>query len=533
MVDKFTSSKARYFARFKAQSMTALVQFHNTMTNYVLQALYDLRVTLQQSPERGQQNSARDVFGALILSCVLAILTVNRFAPQYLVADTVLYSIISLQHVTLFYWGQNRVIDLFPWALSWITNAQVNLAAHLFLFSFSFFALLCLIGLAGAEILLPEASRRDRWTATIVLLTITLVIMQPPAIHNFTAQGEPYAASYLFAFFAAIRLARPIRARRAVVSTVCLLIAIGLNPSVALLTMMLSGLGASLGNRFGGALLAVVTVAGLATWRALSHFAPAYPVPYTGLDLEDLGTAMAATLTSMASATRLLVIAALFGLLALLASLRVTRVANPLVRLAVTSFLVFAVVWWIGWSANTWVKTNGYPYRYFFPVLLIVPVSITLQLFCYLPRSRRLKDFCAAACMGLITVYLVRPAVPLADYRVFSTVAPFSEYAQSHRIRFFTGLYWIVWPTVFRLLDQPDAAFGLTARADGNIAKMRKAVEEEIAVNGTAKALCLESDETECLQDAGFYSGRRWSVTGDVCPGGRCSVIETQTTADK
>jgi len=57
-------------------------------------------------------------------------------------ADVILNSIMSLQKVTLFYWGQNRLLNLVPFILSPITNPGYNLAAHLVFFSFTFFLLL-------------------------------------------------------------------------------------------------------------------------------------------------------------------------------------------------------------------------------------------------------------------------------------------------------------------------------------------------------------------------------------------------------
>src|SRR5680860_103570 len=468
----------------------------------------------------GQPVAARDVFGIICASSALAILAVNRFSPPFLNADTLLYSIISLQNATLFYWGQNRLVNFLPWALSWITNPHANLAAHLFLFSFSFFALLCVLALVGTAILFPDASRRDRWTATILLLTVTLAVLQPYAAHTFISEGQPYAASYLLTILAALLLARPIHAARALTAAACLFIATGLNPSVLLPVLVLSGFMVALVGWRGAVTLAVITIAGVAVWAALSHWAPAYPVAYTGLDVKNLNTAMAASVARMALALRLSVVAVLCALLAVLASLPLHRASNRLVQLTLASLVIFALAWSIGFSANTWVKANGSAFRYFFPVVIIIPITITLQLFCYLlPLPQRLKDYCAAACIGLVAVYLVRAPVAFADYAVFGRVASFADYARLKGVQFVTGDYWAAWPTVFRLLDQPSGAFGLTARANGNVVKMREALEVEITTTGNAKALCLGDDQPKCLQDAEFFTSRRWSATADICPG--------------
>jgi hypothetical protein len=145
---------------------------------------------------RPEPNLLQDLLGTVIVSGFLSVLTINRFAPQSLNADTVLHSIMSLQNVTVFYWGQNRFLNLFPWLLSWINNASANLYAELLLFSFNFFALLCCLALVGTQFIFPEALRRDRWLATILLLTITFALAKPEAMYDFTGQGQPYASSF-------------------------------------------------------------------------------------------------------------------------------------------------------------------------------------------------------------------------------------------------------------------------------------------------------------------------------------------------
>jgi len=90
----------------------------------------------------------------------------------------------------------------------------------------------------------------------------------------------------------------------------------------------------------------------------------------------------------------------------------------------------------------------------------------------------------------------------------------------------------VVWPTVFRLLDRRDAAFGLTARANGNATKMRRALDREITTTGTARALCSGTDQTQCLKDAEFLTGRRWTAMTDNCAE-KCSVIETSEQRDR
>ena len=270
-----------------------------------------------------------------------------------------------------------------------------------------------------------------------------------------------------------------------------------------------------------------ITVVGVVGWSALSRLAPAYSVPYLGLAVDHLDTALVTSSASMAWVVRLPVLAAFCVLIVVLVGSRLSAASNLRVRLVIASLLLFALGWWIGFSANTWVKQNDYHFRYFFPVLVIVCLGIALQVFCYLlPWSKSIKDLCILGGVAFMLAYLVRVPVPLSDYSIFARVQPFVEYAQANELRFIAGDYWVVWPTVFRLLDRRDAAFGLATRAVGNVRKMQRALDQEILARGSAKALCAGSDGTRCVRDAELLTGRRWAVIKDYCVG-TCSVIGT------
>jgi len=73
---------------------------------------------------------------------MLSMLSVNYYVPEYLNADVILNSIMSLQNVTLFYWGQNRLINIIPFLLQIVNNPTINLATHLLLFSYVYFWLI-------------------------------------------------------------------------------------------------------------------------------------------------------------------------------------------------------------------------------------------------------------------------------------------------------------------------------------------------------------------------------------------------------
>jgi hypothetical protein len=83
---------------------------------------------------------AATIYFSLLL--LFSLLATNRFAPSAVNADRVLVSIMSLQRVTLFYWGQDRFANFIPFALSLITKPHLNLFLQFLFFSLAFFSLL-------------------------------------------------------------------------------------------------------------------------------------------------------------------------------------------------------------------------------------------------------------------------------------------------------------------------------------------------------------------------------------------------------
>ena len=64
---------------------------------------------------------------ALIWLAIISLLTVVKYSPEYLNADILINSVMSLQNVTLYYWGQNRLISILPLVASLINNPLYNL----------------------------------------------------------------------------------------------------------------------------------------------------------------------------------------------------------------------------------------------------------------------------------------------------------------------------------------------------------------------------------------------------------------------
>ena len=167
------------------------------------------------------------------ISAVLGALAVNRYLPSALNADTILFSIMSLQNVTPFYWGQNRLANIVPFLLSPVQSPLLNLGLQILVIAMAYYAFLIVLTLVVTKHVLGVTDARDRWLGVgIVIATCTLLIA-PHAAAIFITEGQPYALSYL-TMLAAIFLAQGQHKVRAAASQLAILVSVGLNPSVIL-----------------------------------------------------------------------------------------------------------------------------------------------------------------------------------------------------------------------------------------------------------------------------------------------------------
>ena len=93
-----------------------------------------------------------------LLAALLAPLWVNRLAPDFLDADSLIPPLTSTQHLTLFYWGQERYANVLPLLLAPIRDLFWSLRLHLFSNTLAYLLLLeAIVHIAGRAVMLFEA----------------------------------------------------------------------------------------------------------------------------------------------------------------------------------------------------------------------------------------------------------------------------------------------------------------------------------------------------------------------------------------
>lgn len=462
----------------------------------------------------------------LLSSALCSVLQINRLSPEYLGADTVLYPVMSLQNVTLFVWGQNRFANILPALFYPLRSAPLNLAAHLFAFALAFYLFIWLTSLFCARWIFMSRKPLDVYILFSMLLATFFILLQPSALYVLADEAQPYCWSYFLFGSAALLVFYRGSLIAWAIGALILAFAYGFNPSVLLAAAVVT-LAALVYQRgrtglFFFALNAVVFI----LWSIVIHKYASSSPPYYGFDYLNTYVNMRKSLSELASVVRLPLLCLLAAIAAGISMFGLSTL-RPRARFALAIAIAFALFWWGLFSDNAWVKANFMNFRYFFPVIFIGGTALAVILWNFVRQFQlHYQVSIAAICIVSVLGYLLRAPQSFDQYALFRAVNPYVVFARENGIRFVAGDYWVVWPTVFRLLDTPDQAFGVTYRGDGSGAGLRRALQSELAKSSKVSLICLRALASECTADAVNLTGRAWVPTSAGCGPG-CTVLVT------
>jgi hypothetical protein len=450
-------------------------------------------------------------------------------------ADSVGFSIISVEKLTFFYWGQNRVVSLLPALTAWITDIHANLAAQVFLRAASAFAL------PWFAVLVLRPTRHGL-TAYFLGVAAMLIAMANGSIHAFFAGGQPYALSVFLAGLA-IHLGE-VPAKR---------------PAMRWIRRMAQWLGFVLAFLVNPSFFAILSV-----FLALRFFA--HP---RGRHLVPLGSAAAALLTTMALmrlhgetggySSFVLEMAAVQAVFKYLGrsvsswglSLVFVFYGSALVfhqwrhkknrirgldgahasgliasQVALPLFLLMGgLAYSVAAIFSTHVKANLYSPRYFAVVFALTASSAGVLVAGLLPRNsvssetprrgdtprgkaawfsreRRFVFFsvllCVAALVWRVDRFFGCESIEVQQPKRTHALA---EIAERHGVDFIAGNYWAVWPVVFTLIGERGPpgkrerpVFGLTGKGEAMTDEIRTHLRRSAAV----KILCIGPEPPDC-----------------------------------
>ena len=103
---------------------------------------------------------------ALVWLGLITHVTVSGLAPAFLNADVILNSVMSLQNITPFYWGQNRLLNVVP-LLAWpLRDPALNLLAILYLNTGLYYLVLWIFARGAVTLTAVRAQSRE-WLARL------------------------------------------------------------------------------------------------------------------------------------------------------------------------------------------------------------------------------------------------------------------------------------------------------------------------------------------------------------------------------
>ena len=475
---------------------------------------------------------------------VLSVLTVLRYATQFLQADGVQQSTMSVQSVDLFFWGQNRFAAFVSLLASPVANPTWNLALCLFINALSFHLLLLVLARMGTHTL---TGARSWWATAVIFLGLAATahtILQPGRLHIMALESQPYSMSWALTL-AAFMLWKRREWWAYALSAGLAWAATGLNQTTILAAAFFAIVEMARRRQWARwVLFGVIWVAWFAVWTWLSSRfggssgpTPEPSQPYFTFSLAQFSTAMAATSSSILSSFRgprmvVLVVVACAALLALDAARRAALVR----RFALAA--VFATGYWTLFTGNGWVALSGYHFRYFYPVVLFVVVCLAA------PIASLLLTWPAGwlrasneAGRGGIAGRMARPAALLvallacaaAIYGPLETPdrAPVlvqsratGLYATQHDVRFVSGYYWAMWPILHQGLQAGRTALFVTGfKSGGDPAGYHDAFQSELAKGpGHPRAMCVNAPVSECLPYLTYWTAPGWVTTDETCP---------------
>ncbi len=461
------------------------------------------------------------VFGEGVVLIVLSAISVNYACPRYVDADQIMYSLMSLRHLTLFYWAQNRLANVLPLLAVPLRDPEANLFACLVIANLFFFGLLLAVAKYISVRLHDDSEGRADLNHRLVFALMVggvVLMFNTASIDKIGAHHYEYTFSPLCAFLAYWITVRQKNPAKYVYSAILLFVATGVNYGVVLivLAMVVVTVLADRHRVMDIVAFCATGVAAFATWRFLSRLSADGNAKYWQFNLINIDASITRAATNLLVGVRpeaaLIVLVVAPAVAMLLAARQDRQLQSRESRLAVLGAVAFSAAWLLVFSNNQWVQMNGYAFRYFIPAILAVFGVATYGLcramgeVCMLARCNQMaQNVLAIVILAVVAVSLYRPFVPPRDYAALRQV----DDLPAGQVHLYAGDYWQVWPAVMRDMMERQESFGLADRAVGDREGLERFLESNALFGKTVAIGCMNAKVDECLAQA-----REW--LGDV-----------------
>lgn len=477
----------------------------------------------------------------LLLAVLLALIVFNRAVPTHFDADTVLQSVMSIQKVTLFYWGQDRYANFLPFLYSWIPSLRANLLAIYFTSGITFFLLLELI----SDLLAKLSGRKVatfRLVYFLVLSLVSLVVLNKKGIYTFAYAAQPYSMSFLLMGWSWLLICNNrIEGLKTIVVFLLMLVAVGINPSIMLITWACFVIYLFYRQNLKTLILPILATGLFFFWQYLSSGINAPHEDYskfsqTAVFFENLRS----TLNNFSQETERLPLtfALLVVSIVLFIILIKKHVIPKQVQLLIALLTLFALFWWCLFSLSDWVTKNNFHFRYFFPSILILLVLISMSIsYALLTTPMQLHLPLALVLLVLFGFLAVRPIMPMKYWHSSGGFDGVGQYMDLKQARILAGGYWQVWPALFRIQSitshkHPDGSprlYGAAFRGSVNKAEMDSLIIREMRQGKISTAVCIGAEPDQCVNELVANTSFKWTyVEQGNCGITKCHLLHVQ-----
>ena len=449
---------------------------------------------------------------SLIWVFIISALTVNKYAPEFLNADVILNSVMSLQKVTLYYWGQNRLLNVLPFIFTGISEPSVNLFMMLFFTSTCFYLLLYYFSRIAVKVLGIVKSDEESLKVFILISAFYIFIFKPFAIFEISLAHIEYSLPALLLSFASFNMLQKQSSKNKflllIVSTPLIFIATGLNPSTLIPLIFLAIGSIAFRKKIGFGELSLLTISG-ASFFIWNNLSKKYDdMQYNQFEIAILFNGLEKVLAGLFSVINLPVLLILILFLSLIKIINLLYIRNPLnnnlLYFCTNSLVIFSISWFLVFSASRWVEMNLFVWRYFIFAIFAILFMLSIHFLNFVEKLGNVTSWIfsglifTSVCMSLIS-----PMILFGEYKIFQRVNSLTEPGSN----LYAGDYWVVWPSVLRDMMQGHAAYGLTFRGDANKSSAGEYIRNRINQNGSVSVFCLNDKAENCINQVNSVVG--------------------------
>jgi hypothetical protein len=423
-------------------------------------------------------------------------------------ADYIMYSIMSTQNVTLFYWGQNRFLNIIPFLASPISDHVANISLVLFLSVASHY----LSGFAISVVILRiirgfKASLSElAWLALSTVVLMNLLI-SPNVTGTFFYQHE-YSLAFLLISTSWLVLTRRNTFASWVISSVLLFLAMGLNPTMIVLVAWIAGLSIYFrvfSNRKTPFLWASVSFVAVSLWftvmaspgMASSGLSASYVSLRTESFFQNSAIGFTSLIALVEPVTFMMTLLLVLALLIRNISLAESRQLWLNILSITVAALIFLILWVLVFSSLEWVVINKYSPRYFIPPSYLVFGLISSLLIMGLYKAKEWLSRIGVLVLFVVSLFGVISSDLRLDPRHASVFESLPALPSGSNL--LAGDYWKVWPMYFLLLDQGSSPISFAYRGAQGISVEDRALLDQFVTAGSIRISCLNSTVEECV----------------------------------